>query len=392
MLRRSGAGRRFRDLAGARRSGDQAWGTPVLLTTRLASAEFAAISPDGSRVAFTSAQINIRAWVFPFDADRATPPGKGRPLTDEDAAAFGISASADGSSVFYAEGRPGRAALPGVRVSVDTGETTVLVDDAAKGLVPSPNGRSVSYLLQRPPGAAPVAGPRLRACMARRRRPRAAADAMGARHPDPDRRPPRRSRCPRDAADPGLWRPGPARRSVRRTGGRAAPRAARRRSEAVLAGPLFPRRALDCLRGREPRGRWSARARDRAVRQQQLVSMDADCRRSRLARQAPMVARRRYALLPVARGRRASTPCGVSGSIAPAVRRPVLHSGSRSSTRPGSTSIPTAAAARWASAGGVWSCRCGPSRAASGCCRTLVLGTKGGDRALYRYLTSAALR
>ena len=131
----------------------QAWGTPVPLTTRLASAEFAAVSPDGSRVAFTSAQINIRAWVFPFDADRATPPGEGRPLTDEDAAAFGISASADGSSVFYAEGRPGRTALPGVRVSVDTGETTVLVDDVAKGLVPSPNGRSVSYLLQRPPGA-----------------------------------------------------------------------------------------------------------------------------------------------------------------------------------------------------------------------------------------------
>ena len=131
----------------------QAWGTPVPLTTRLASAEFAAVSPDGSRVAFTSAQINIRAWVFPFDADRATPPGKGRPITDEDAAAFGISASADGSSVFYAEGRPGRAALPGVRVSVDTGETTVLVDDVPNGLVPSPNGRSVSYLLQRPPGA-----------------------------------------------------------------------------------------------------------------------------------------------------------------------------------------------------------------------------------------------
>ena len=62
-----------------------AWQTPVRLTTGLASADGAAVSPDGTRLAFTSAQSTIQAWLFPFDADAGRSPGSGRAITDEDA-------------------------------------------------------------------------------------------------------------------------------------------------------------------------------------------------------------------------------------------------------------------------------------------------------------------
>ena len=60
------------------------WRTPERLTTAPASAEGAAVSPDGTRVAFTSAQASTRAWLFPFDANSAQLMGDGRGLTDED--------------------------------------------------------------------------------------------------------------------------------------------------------------------------------------------------------------------------------------------------------------------------------------------------------------------
>ena len=60
------------------------WRTPERLTTAPASAEGAAVSPDGTRVAFTSAQASTRAWLFPFDANSARLMGDGRALTDED--------------------------------------------------------------------------------------------------------------------------------------------------------------------------------------------------------------------------------------------------------------------------------------------------------------------
>ncbi len=312
--------------------------------------------------------------MFPFDADRAAPPGEGRPLTDEDAAVqrrqrerrrlVGLlrrrTARARGHPWGPGERRHRRDDGAGRR-------------GGAGASFPRRTAAASAICCWRPPGA-PLS-PDLDYALAWR-----GADGHERLLTPwervvlyPDRRSPRRSGCPRDAADSGLWRTGPARRGVCRTGGRAAPRAARRRSEAVLAGPLFPRRAPGRLRRRQPRGRWSDRARDRAVRQQQLVSMDADRRRSRLARQAPMVARRRHALLSVARGRGLLRPVGRPDRSRPRCAGRSLHSGSRSSIRRGSTSIPTGTPARWASPGDAWSCRCRPSRAASGSCRTLVL-------------------
>ena len=57
------------------------WRTPERLTSAPASAEGAAVSPDGTRVAFTSAPASTRAWLFPFDANSAQAHGR-RPGTD----------------------------------------------------------------------------------------------------------------------------------------------------------------------------------------------------------------------------------------------------------------------------------------------------------------------
>ena len=58
--------------------GSLRWQTPERLTTGPASAAGAAVSPDGTRVAFTSARSSTRAWLFPFDANGARLTGDGR--------------------------------------------------------------------------------------------------------------------------------------------------------------------------------------------------------------------------------------------------------------------------------------------------------------------------
>jgi dipeptidyl aminopeptidase/acylaminoacyl peptidase len=127
----------------------------VQLPTGPAGADRVAVSPDGTTVAFTSAQAANRAWVFPFDADRGTPPGEGRAVTDEDASVEGLQLSADGRSIFYSEVRPGRDPVPGIEMRLDTGQTTVLYAHANSSPVPAPSGGGTAYQLMRPRAKVP---------------------------------------------------------------------------------------------------------------------------------------------------------------------------------------------------------------------------------------------
>jgi Tol biopolymer transport system component/DNA-binding winged helix-turn-helix (wHTH) protein len=128
-----------------------AWQQPVRLTTPLASAESAAISPDGSRLAFTRADSTTRAWLFPFDADAGRPPGDGRAVSDENASIALLALSADGSVLFFAERQPGRDAWRMLRTHLDTGLTTAIGEGPAPiHVIPSRDGRSATYFLQRP--------------------------------------------------------------------------------------------------------------------------------------------------------------------------------------------------------------------------------------------------
>jgi dipeptidyl aminopeptidase/acylaminoacyl peptidase len=117
----------------------------------VAGADHPAVSPDGRTLAFTSTQNTVRGWVFPFDPNRGTPPGTGRPVTDEDASIDGLEVDGGGKAIYYIEERPGRSTLSGVRTDLTTGETTVLVADANGPPKPAPDGSGTSYQLYRVP-------------------------------------------------------------------------------------------------------------------------------------------------------------------------------------------------------------------------------------------------
>jgi Tol biopolymer transport system component len=126
-----------------------AWQPPRRLATGVAGATRSAISPDGTKVAFTSGQTATRAWVFPFDADRGSAPGEGRQLGDEDSSVWGLAVDAEGSAVYYAEQQAGRSTARAVRLDVGTGAATVLAEDVANAVLPSRSG-AVAYGVSRP--------------------------------------------------------------------------------------------------------------------------------------------------------------------------------------------------------------------------------------------------
>ena len=95
------------------------WRTPERLTTAPASAQAAAVSPDGTRVAFTIAPASTRAWLFPFDPNSGRLTGDGRALTDDDSTAS-VSA-ADGSGLCYGALEAGRTNVGLFHTDLTTG-------------------------------------------------------------------------------------------------------------------------------------------------------------------------------------------------------------------------------------------------------------------------------
>ena len=123
------------------------WRTPERLTSAPASAGGAAVSPDGTRVAFTSAQASTRAWLFPFDAKGAKLLGDGRGLTDEEHVLVSLSLARDGGALCYGAREVGRNQFQLFYTDLTTGRTTFLAE--AWGGVISRTGRRVVYLLAR---------------------------------------------------------------------------------------------------------------------------------------------------------------------------------------------------------------------------------------------------
>jgi DNA-binding winged helix-turn-helix (wHTH) protein/Tol biopolymer transport system component len=123
------------------------WRTPERLTTAPTSAEGAAVSPDGTRVAFTSAPTSTRAWLFPFDANSARLTGDGRALTGDDLSIVSLSLATDGSALCYGVLEAGRNNFRLFHTDLTTGRTTFLAE--AWGGVISRTGRRVVYLLTR---------------------------------------------------------------------------------------------------------------------------------------------------------------------------------------------------------------------------------------------------
>jgi DNA-binding winged helix-turn-helix (wHTH) protein/Tol biopolymer transport system component len=123
------------------------WRTPERLTSAPMSAEGAAVSPDGTRVAFTSAQASTRAWLFPFDAKSAKLLGDGRGLTDEDLVLVSLSLARNGGALCFGAREVGRNKFQLFYTDLTTGRTTFLAE--AWGGVISRTGRRVVYPLAR---------------------------------------------------------------------------------------------------------------------------------------------------------------------------------------------------------------------------------------------------
>ncbi len=123
------------------------WRTPERLTTAPASGQAAAVSPDGTRLAFTSAPASTRAWLFPFETNIARLTGDGRALTDDDLSIVSVSLAADGSGLCYGAREAGRNHFRLSYTDLTTSRTTFLAE--AWGGVISRTGRRVVYLVRR---------------------------------------------------------------------------------------------------------------------------------------------------------------------------------------------------------------------------------------------------
>jgi Tol biopolymer transport system component/DNA-binding winged helix-turn-helix (wHTH) protein len=131
------------------------WASSARLTDGISSAVSASISPDGKQLAFTNLRRLTRGWVFPFDDTAGRVEGAGRPVTDDDLAIRGLSASRDGRSLLYMGMRPGDGTFDLFSTNLDSGATSVIARHAhAGGASLSWDGTHIAYLLQRAPSAA----------------------------------------------------------------------------------------------------------------------------------------------------------------------------------------------------------------------------------------------
>ena len=123
------------------------WLSVERLTTGPSHATTAALSPDDTRLAFTSQHEEVRGWVFPFDAETGRLTGDGRPVTSENAEIAHLRLSADGHSVLYDSHRAGTKTAV-MSTDVNTGKTDELAVNA-RGPVGSRDGTRVCYVLSR---------------------------------------------------------------------------------------------------------------------------------------------------------------------------------------------------------------------------------------------------
>ena len=84
---------------------------PERLTTGAGQETNVAISPDGTRLVFTTTSSRTRLWAFPFDAARGRVTGQPYPITDGSTGEVDFDARADGSKVAYRTVRAGRNEL-----------------------------------------------------------------------------------------------------------------------------------------------------------------------------------------------------------------------------------------------------------------------------------------
>jgi Tol biopolymer transport system component len=107
------------------------------------------LSADGKKLAFTGANEQVRAWLFPFDSNRAQVKGSGHPITSAAVEAFSPSLSADGSKLGFSTVRQDRLDH-WVKTLSDNRDISVPNGDSFARTFPtwSPDGRRIAYSRQ----------------------------------------------------------------------------------------------------------------------------------------------------------------------------------------------------------------------------------------------------
>jgi Tol biopolymer transport system component/tRNA A-37 threonylcarbamoyl transferase component Bud32 len=105
-----------------------------------------ALSRDGGKLAFTSKTFQLRAWMFPFDANDGRLKGPGKPVTPSGRQALAFTLSRDGKSLAYIGNRQGKPEL--WRMSVDDGQESLIHGDdfhLPDSPIWSPDGTRLAY-------------------------------------------------------------------------------------------------------------------------------------------------------------------------------------------------------------------------------------------------------
>jgi Tol biopolymer transport system component/DNA-binding winged helix-turn-helix (wHTH) protein len=106
-----------------------------------------ALSPDGTKLAFTSLSEQVRTWVFPLNEHRGQITGSGAPVTSSGLEAWDGDLSPDGAKLAFCAMRAGRWEIWQKDLANGV-ETVVAADDAYVRLEPhwSPLGNRLAYV------------------------------------------------------------------------------------------------------------------------------------------------------------------------------------------------------------------------------------------------------
>jgi Tol biopolymer transport system component len=125
------------------------WRSAERLTTGAGPDVAASVSPDGTRLAFSTEQGSTRLWAFPLDPV-ARRLGAGKALTEDAAMAGSSSLSPDGQRVAYNLRRPGIDRDEMWITNIVSGTSELVAINAIGACVWSPDGKAVVYGYIRP--------------------------------------------------------------------------------------------------------------------------------------------------------------------------------------------------------------------------------------------------
>ncbi len=105
------------------------------------------ISPDGSKLAFTSERHQLRGWAFPFDANHGRITGPGEPITSAGIEAWQLSLSRDGKKLGIWGIRDGKVGIWEISAPNGREEPLVAADSYVREPpIWSPDGKRAAYL------------------------------------------------------------------------------------------------------------------------------------------------------------------------------------------------------------------------------------------------------